>query len=155
MSVRIAALLVVLAAAACHKEEAAAPAASGGLRIEKAAAGEVAALVARAIEREAEARRRVVVYVGAEWCGPCVAFHEAAARGELDRALAGVTMIEFDLDVDEARLAAAGYASKLVPLFALPRIDGTASGVQIEGARKDADYVAELAPRLRQLLGAK
>jgi thiol-disulfide isomerase/thioredoxin len=112
---------------------------SGPLRLEPAAPGPVAALVAARIDREARAERKVLVYVGAPWCEPCRAFHEAAARGDLDRALPGLTLLEFDLDTDRSRLEAAGYRSTLGPLFARPLPDGTASGLQVEGAMKCAD----------------
>ena len=53
---------------------------------------------------------------------------------------------------DEPQLAAAGYTSKLVPLFARPAADGNATGKQIEGVKKGADYVGQLTPRVRSLL---
>ena len=49
-------------------------------------------------------------------------------------------------------LAGAGYHSNLIPLFAVPRADGRASGKQIEGVFKDGDAVAQLVPRLTELL---
>jgi hypothetical protein len=121
-------------------------------RIEPAGDGEVAALVAAADGRARAAGRRLVVYVGAAWCEPCVAFHRAAAAGELDRALAGVDFLEFDFDRDEARLTRAGYTSTWLPLFALPNRDGTASDRRIEGARRGADYARTLAARMEPLL---
>src|SRR6188768_2295111 len=39
---------------------------------------------------------RVLVYVGASWCGPCQRFHKALASGELDEALAGTKFLAFD-----------------------------------------------------------
>jgi hypothetical protein len=94
----------------------------------------------------------LLVYVGATWCEPCQRFHQAAARGELDAMFPGVTLLEFDLDRDRERLLSAGYTSKLIPLFALPAGDGTASGRQVEGGIKGEGAVGFIAPRLKALL---
>lgn len=96
----------------------------------------------------------LVVYVGASWCEPCVAFHDALLAGQLDADLAGVRFLEFDLDRDRARLAADGYSGRYVPLFALPGPDGRASGAQIEGGTKGPGAARQLALRLRPLLTA-
>ena len=95
---------------------------------------------------------QLVVYVGAAWCEPCVAFHDALARGDLAGRLDGAVFLEFDLDRDQSRLAAAGYTSRLVPLFALPDAAGRASGAQIEGGVKGAGAVENLVGRLGPLL---
>lgn len=94
----------------------------------------------------------LVVYVGASWCEPCVAFHDALTAGQLDTSLAGVRFLEFDLDRDKARLEADGYTSRYVPLFALPGPDGRASGRQIQGGIKGANAAASIAERLQPLL---
>lgn len=134
------------------------PTAQSGPRFVMApATGEVAAIVrnARATTTTAhapEGGRKLVVYVGATWCGPCQKFHHAVERGELDAALAGVSLLEFDLDRDDQRLRESGYESKYVPLFALPSEDGRASGNQIEGGIKNGDNVGYITPRLQALL---
>lgn len=96
---------------------------------------------------------RLLVYVGATWCEPCVAFHDALARGDLAGRLDGVVFLEFDLDRDGARLRDAGYESRYVPLFALPAADGRASGRQIEGGIKGPGAVDNLVRRLAPLVG--
>jgi hypothetical protein len=116
------------------------------------ATGDVKAIVREAIERSILEKRRLVVYVGAPWCEPCRRVHEAATRGDLDSVLSGVTLLEFDMDRDAERLKAAGYASQYIPLFALPAVDGAASGRQIEGAIKGDGAVAFVVPRLVRLL---
>lgn len=113
---------------------------------------DAAALVRRELERARADGGDLVVYVGATWCEPCQRFHAAAAAGELDATFPGLRLVEFDLDRDEARLRAAGYASKMIPLFAVPGPDGRASGLQIEGSIKGDGAVAQIAPRLRALL---
>lgn len=97
----------------------------------------------------------LVVYVGASWCEPCVAFHDALTAGQLDASLAGVRFLEFDLDRDKARLAADGYTSRYVPLFALPGPDGRASGRQIQGGVKGANAAASIVERLQPLLAER
>jgi thiol-disulfide isomerase/thioredoxin len=99
-------------------------------------------------------RRRVVVYVGATWCEPCQRFHHAVEQGELAgvEPLSRVTFFQLDLDRDRDRMAAAGYESKYIPLFALPGPDGRSTGEQVEGGIKGDGAVAYMVPRLTALL---
>lgn len=108
--------------------------------------------VLRELGRARADRRDLLVYVGATWCEPCRHFHEAATRGDLDQVFPGLRLLEFDLDRDRDRLQQAGYGSKMIPLFALPRPDGMGSGEQIEGSIKGPGAAQEIAPRLRALL---
>ena len=95
----------------------------------------------------------VLVYVGATWCEPCQRFHAAALAGELDSIFVGAHLVEFDLDDDKATLDKAGYSSTLIPLFCVPKPDGTASNRRIEGSIKGPEAVNQnLVPRLRALL---
>jgi hypothetical protein len=94
----------------------------------------------------------VIVYVGAAWCEPCVAFHDALAAGSLDADLPGVRFLEFDLDRDRARLEADGYTSRYVPLFAIPGPDGRADGRLLQGGIKGPGAAANLVKRLQPLL---
>ena len=103
-------------------------------------------------ERAGAEGTRLVVYVGASWCEPCVAFHDALVAGRLDAELPNVRFLEFDLDRDRARLEADGYSSRYVPLFALPGPDGRASGAQIEGGTKGPGAAEALVRRLSPLL---
>ena len=105
-------------------------------------------------ERATAGDALVVVYVGAAWCEPCVAFHDALRSGQLDADLAGVRFLEFDRDRDQARLDADGYSSRYVPLFALPGPDGRASGQQIQGGHKGPGAAANIVQRLKPLLDA-
>jgi thiol-disulfide isomerase/thioredoxin len=115
-------------------------------------AGDVAEIVQGELARAGKEGRRLLVYVGATWCEPCQRFHQAAQKGELDAAFPGLRLVEFDLDRDRDRLQRAGYTSKMIPLFALPRLDGAASGEQIEGSIKGSGAVDQIAPRLQALL---
>ena len=116
------------------------------------ASGDVQEIVRSELVRARGDGHRVLVYVGAAWCEPCPRFHQAAQAGQVDALFPGVRLVEFDLDRDKERLEKAGYASKMIPLFALPREDGTASGHQIEGSIKGPGAVAQIAPRLKALL---
>src|SRR5262245_32556889 len=71
-------------------------------------AGEVAPEVRDQLGRAAADRRQLLVYAGAAWCEPCQRFHQAAASGALDRDFPSLRLLEFDLDRDGERLAAAG-----------------------------------------------
>jgi hypothetical protein len=117
--------------------------------------GEVSDIVQRELTRAKADGHRVLVYVGASWCEPCQRFHEAAKAGQVDALFPGLRLVEFDLDQDRERLQRAGYASKMIPLFALPRLDGRASGEQIEGSIKGPGAVEQIAPRLKSLLAAR
>jgi hypothetical protein len=136
-----------------HVAPSVAPAASGHIRVATASAtGDVAPVVRDEMAKAAAEKRRVVVYVGAEWCEPCSRFLRAAESGELDAVFGDVTLLLFDSDRDRDRLSAAGYASRYIPLFALPAGDGTASHKQIEGGIKGDAAVANIASRLRDML---
>jgi hypothetical protein len=131
---------------------------AGGAKVlvlDAPAEGSVDAIVRGALAAAAGAAggsRTLVVYVGAAWCEPCRRFHEAAARGDLDAELPRLTLLGFDLDRDRDRLAAAGYVSKYIPLFALPTPTGAASGKQIEGGIKGDGAVGFIVPRLSAML---
>lgn len=127
----------------------------GSPRIEwiKASAGEDAAtVVKRELERAQADKKRLVVYVGATWCEPCKRFHDAAESGQLDGVFPNLRLLEFDLDVDGERLAAAGYASKMIPLFVVPTENGRGSDNRIEGSVKGEAAVMNLRTRLQPLL---
>ncbi|MCA9628348.1 MAG: thioredoxin family protein [Myxococcales bacterium] len=98
---------------------------------------------------------RVVVYVGATWCEPCQYFHHAVTEGKLDRELDGVTFLEFDLDQDRDALASAGYASRMIPLFALPDASGRGTDQRISGSIKGPGATANITPRLHSLLAGR
>ncbi|HZF50240.1 MAG TPA: thioredoxin [Polyangiaceae bacterium] len=113
---------------------------------------DTAGLARRELARAKADGRTLLVYVGATWCEPCERFHNAAKAGELDAALPGIRLLEFDLDRDRDRLQKAGYGSKMIPLFAIPREDGMGTGAQIEGGLKGDRAVPNLTTRLLRLL---
>lgn len=130
------------------------PTTARGVRFVTPAAGaDFAAIVRAEAERARGDRRDFLVYVGATWCEPCQRFHEAAKRGELDSAFPSLTILEADADADRERLAAAGYGAELIPLFALPSPEGRGTPRRIEGSVKGDRAVANITPRLHQLLG--
>jgi thiol-disulfide isomerase/thioredoxin len=122
------------------------------VRFISAPQGDVAKIVRDELGRAKTEGRQLLVYVGATWCEPCQRFHHAANRGDLDRDFSTLTLLEFDLDRDGERLTASGYRSQYIPLFVLPKNDGTASEHRMEGSVKGDGAVAEITPRLRALL---
>lgn len=114
--------------------------------------GDVATIVRDAIQSSSAAGRKLVVYVGASWCEPCQVFHHAVSEKTLDRELAGVDFLEFDVDHDRDRLVDAGYKSRMIPLFMLPGNDGRGTAKFIEGGIKGSAAVAQIYPRLASLL---
>lgn len=116
------------------------------------ATGDVASIVREELLRGRAHQRGVLVYVGAKWCEPCEVFHKAAADGLLDAELGKLRVVAFDLDRDRDRLAAAGYKSDMIPLFAMARPDGTASGRQFAGSVKGPEAIDDLKPKVGRLL---
>jgi thiol-disulfide isomerase/thioredoxin len=116
--------------------------------------GDVAALVLSELDRARTDDRLLLVYVGASWCEPCQYFHHAVEDGTLDDSLAGVRLLEFDLDRDRDRLTAAGYSSRMIPLFVAPAPDGLAGPRRTEGGIKGPAAVDHLRERLVPLLAA-
>lgn len=114
--------------------------------------GDANVAVVDAMMSAAGRNHRVVVYVGASWCEPCERFRAAAKAGKLDADFPGISFLVFDLDRDRDRLHAAGYQSKFIPLLVIPNADGSASRFHMEGGIKGDGAVAQMAPRLRDLL---
>jgi hypothetical protein len=153
--VRAFVLGIALAVAACQHAGDSSPPAPHKLELVTApATKDVAPLVARELARAHADHRRLLVYVGASWCEPCNHFHDAAAAGALDDAFPDLRLLVFDADRDHDALVAAGYDSELIPLFMVPADDGKASGSHIEGSIKGDGAVAQITPRLRDLLGS-
>jgi thiol-disulfide isomerase/thioredoxin len=154
-------LAAAMLAAGCHddpaKERIGPEKTAAATRVElvETTGADVAETVRREVARAKADKRDLLVYVGATWCEPCQYFHNAARAGELDAKFPTLRLVEFDLDRDLEALDRAGYASKLIPLFALPREDGTGSRDRIEGSIKGPGAVAEITPRLQSLLAKR
>jgi thiol-disulfide isomerase/thioredoxin len=123
-----------------------------GVRFVKPGPGDVASIVRSESAVAEQDGRKLIVYVGATWCEPCQRFHKAAQQGELDAEFPNLNILELDADDDHERAAAAGYRSRLIPLFVRPGPDGRASSRRFEGGIKGDGAVAQLAPRLKKLL---
>jgi len=114
--------------------------------------GEIPPIVRSEAEKATSAGRQLVVYVGATWCEPCQRFHHALERGELDETFPKLTVVEFDAEQDADRLRHAGYTSRFIPLFTLPKPDGTASDKHVEGGIKGDGAVSFVTGKLKELL---
>ncbi len=128
------------------------PAKTGKLAWSRAPSGDVARLAAAHAQLAATAGRTPIVYVGAPWCEPCQHFHKAAEGGALDGRFGDLAVLEFDADEDGDRLRAAGYTSSLIPLLVVPGPDGRGTDRKMSGSVKGDGAVAEMTPRLAQLL---
>ena len=114
--------------------------------------GEVAPALVR---RLAEAKgRRLMVYVSATWCEPCERFHKAVERGELTGKLGRLDLVAFDAEMDAERLLMSGYEARMIPAFTVPGPDGRATAHHIEGGVSGEGAVADLVPRLLEILNA-
>ena len=118
------------------------------------AEGDVAEIVRAEVEQAKAQDQQVLVYVGAHWCEPCQYFHAAIEDGSLDDVFPKLRLVEFDLDRDRERLDAAGYSSRMIPLFVAPGPDGRAGPRRTEGGIKGPDGVAHLQPRVAGVLEA-
>ena len=124
--------------------------------VKASAEGTAIATLVQSSQQQARADgRRLVVYVGASWCEPCQAFHQAVEAGKLDAELAGIRFLEFDSDADGSALSADGYGGRLIPRFAVPGADGRGDPARIvEGGTKGDGAVDHIVRRLRPLLDA-
>lgn len=138
--------------AARSHEEVTAPVDAAHLVFVEADGGDLREQVRALITRARAEGRSPLVYVGASWCEPCQYFHAAALRGDLDEALPPLLLLELDRDRDGARLDAAGYASRMIPLFVAPNDDGTPSEARIEGSIHGPGSPAQIVPRLLPIL---
>lgn len=125
------------------------------LRFEHAADGDVVSLVRSFVAETRAEGRTPLVYVGATWCEPCQYFHAAAESGALDGALPPISFLEFDRDHDGERLDAAGYSSRMIPLFIAPSDDGTPSARRMEGSIHGPGSPQEIVPRLLAILPSR
>jgi thiol-disulfide isomerase/thioredoxin len=153
------ALALVLACAGCRMQEdgtssdpAPLPSPSPRVRTVHPPDGDIAPIVRGEYEHANATGRQLVVYVGATWCEPCQRFHHAVDHGDLDSTFPNLTLLEFDTDHDNERLKAAGYSSRYIPMFALPKADGTSSGKQVEGGLKGDGAVSYVTDKLKGLL---
>lgn len=110
------------------------------------------AFIKSEVERAERDGRKLVVYIGAEWCEPCQHFHHALEAGQLDAELPDVRFLDFDLDKHGALLGQAACQSKLIPLFARPTADGKCGDKRTEGGIKGSGAVGHLMPRLQRIL---
>ena len=151
--------LLALLLCACRKDSAQQTAPQDKMRVASTAKGvpelravsllpgtDAAVMIEASAAQAAQEGKKLVVYIGATWCEPCLAWHDAVAQGKAGP-LPAVQFLEFDLDKDGETLARAGYATRMVPYFARPGRDGRASSVQFAGVRKGGDYVAEIRAR--------
>jgi thiol-disulfide isomerase/thioredoxin len=99
--------------------------ARGGIRLALAPADADALSTIRTERLRAKNDGRVlVVYVSASWCEPCKRMKEEIHAGRLDAKLPRITLLSFDADRDQDRLASAGYTFSYIPYVALPGPDG-------------------------------
>ena len=108
--------------------------------------------IASELQRAHRDGKQLLVYVGAEWCEPCLLFHQAVKRGELANTFPTLRLIDLDFDRDQEHLEAAGYDLSWLPLFAVPAADGRATGRRAAGTVKGDAAVPSLVPRILALL---
>jgi len=95
----------------------------------------------------------VLVYASATWCQPCLIFQDAVQQGALDQSFpVPLRLLKFDYDRDHERLATAGYAVDMLPYFAVPGVDGRATGMAYQGTRGGRSAVVDVKQGIRSML---
>lgn len=152
---RATALAAMVVLAACRKEEPRPDPSRPKMRVEMTVAVPFADVTQQVHDAKADAKKRgraLIVYIGAAWCEPCQRFHKAAEHGELDEDFPTLSLLEYDLDTDGARLKMAGYDPRYIPYFGAPQDDGRASDRAFAGSIQGNGAVENIVPRLKQLL---
>lgn len=151
-------LLVASLCAGCTKSTPAAPTPDPNATVRfitPPVEGVVATIMSDQLKRSQAEKRRVLLYASATWCEPCRVFHEAVDRGELTGKVGALDLVAFDAQMDAERMLLSGYESQFIPAFAVPGPDGKATGKHIEGSVKGSAAVADLVPRLNELLASQ
>lgn len=98
-----------------------------------------------------EAGRLPVAYLGARWCAPCKVFKKQRNAPEIQAALAGVTLLEIDVDPWMSQLGDAGVKVAAIPHWFPLDAQGKPTGPGVSGdAWKDLSPGA-MAPTLNTL----
>ncbi len=114
--------------------------------------GEVAPALVRRMAAVKD--RRLMVFVSASWCEPCQRFHQAVDRGELTGKLGPLDLVAYDTEPDAERLLMSGYEARMIPAFTVPGPDGRATARHTEGGLSGEGAVADLVPRILEILNA-
>ncbi|MCA9623665.1 MAG: thioredoxin family protein [Myxococcales bacterium] len=92
-----------------------------------------------------------VVYVGATWCGPCVAIKKTKGDSRMKEAFSGVFVIEVDMDQwKKEDFAALGMNPTAIPVFYAVDDAGKATGKQIDGGAWGDNIPENMAPPLKR-----
>lgn len=98
----------------------------GAVLVATCAAARADIPVERALEAAAIAGRPLVLVFHAKWCGPCRLFERnVLPRGDVQRALASVAFVRYDIETAEGAAAARRYKVGGVPAIVVVDVDGT------------------------------
>lgn len=97
---------------------------------------------------------KLVSMTYAAWCPGTVAVVEHAAHPEMASALAGVTLLVVDIDLDWPDFAACGFQQNLIPVLQPVAPEGRVEGPSINGGAWGADTPENMAPVLRNFFAS-
>ncbi len=107
-----------------------------------------------AVRREAAAIRKrglkPVVYIGADWCTPCVLIKRHEKHPLMRDAFRGVYFIELDQGDWYKQLERTKYSGDTLPIFYEVREDGKPTGRNITGAAWGKNTPRNMAPPLKK-----
>lgn len=158
------ALLAALVLAAACKKDAPAPATPEAaqptstqrgfvFRELKPDDGELKKVLAGELERARARGLKPFVYVGATWCGPCLALRKSLSDPQMIDAFKGTYIVHLDLDAWSPALEAAGFKSDSVPVFFAVDAQGR-PGRSLDGGAWGEDVPANMAPPLKKFFAA-
>lgn len=110
---------------------------------------DVSAGLRGAVGEAERAGLKPVLYLGATWCQPCVAYERALFHPEMVAAHANVLLVKADFDRHGSALEAAGFVASGVPFWCHLDREGGNSGRCITGAAWGEDTPENMAPVLR------
>ena len=96
-----------------------------------------------------------VVYVHADWCGPCKAIDKSIKDAKMTAAFAGTWVLRVDADEFEAELKLAGIPVSVIPLFVKLDRAGKPTAKKIDGGAWGDNIPENMAPPLKAFFAGK
>ena len=113
------------------------------------------AQLAEAAKASAKAGMTPVLYVHADWCGPCKAIDKGIKDARMRDAFANTWVVRVDADAFEAELKSAGVSVTSIPLFVKLDASGKPTARRIDGSAWGDNIPENMAPPLKTFFAAR